>query len=240
MKQNISKFLSTGLLVLFSVSSIIFYQSCKKKDPCSGITCQNGGACMNGTCSCPTGYVGNLCQDLATTTVTYQNNTFTTMNVYVAGSSTPTYTIAPNSSIVISGTWGTVLSSVAQTASYSSSNTQIGLLMSWSLNDTFPATGNITEPLDVDANYFFLEVQNNSTTGNILTNIATNTSNPGYTLSYSVDITPNGTTYGFGYYYAFSNTAIDITGSSYNPGTSGFFYPGFSYVYNQYYLAQCN
>jgi PKD repeat protein len=30
-------------------------------DPCAGVTCLNGGTCVNGSCNCPTGYTGSNC-----------------------------------------------------------------------------------------------------------------------------------------------------------------------------------
>ena len=48
----------SALLLLFAVSTI----TCKKSDPCEGVTCQNGGICKNGDCDCPPGYTRALCQ----------------------------------------------------------------------------------------------------------------------------------------------------------------------------------
>ncbi len=31
-------------------------------DPCAGVTCQNGGSCMNGNCQCTQGFSGTVCQ----------------------------------------------------------------------------------------------------------------------------------------------------------------------------------
>jgi hypothetical protein len=50
--------LAIVIAVLFTVS--IF--SCQKS--CSG-TCQNGGTCKDGSCSCPNGYSGAQCQTAA-------------------------------------------------------------------------------------------------------------------------------------------------------------------------------
>lgn len=62
--MNILKFtLIFSLLCFFSFQ----FQSCKKEDPivdpCANITCLNGGTCVNGTCNCPPGYSGTLCED---------------------------------------------------------------------------------------------------------------------------------------------------------------------------------
>jgi hypothetical protein len=38
----------------------MFNTSCKSK--CGSTTCQNGGACTDNVCVCPTGYSGNACQ----------------------------------------------------------------------------------------------------------------------------------------------------------------------------------
>ena len=37
---------------------------------CEGITCENGGSCSLGTCSCPTGYTGSSCQSNVETEIT--------------------------------------------------------------------------------------------------------------------------------------------------------------------------
>jgi hypothetical protein len=36
--------------------------SCAKPDPCEEIVCQNGGTCVDGTCNCPEGFAGTLCE----------------------------------------------------------------------------------------------------------------------------------------------------------------------------------
>jgi hypothetical protein len=50
------------IVVCCTVSSLITLNSCKKtKLACDGVTCQNGGVCINGACSCATGYEGSDC-----------------------------------------------------------------------------------------------------------------------------------------------------------------------------------
>ena len=40
--------------------TIVSTQSCT--DKCDGVNCQNGGACVDGTCNCPDGYSGASCE----------------------------------------------------------------------------------------------------------------------------------------------------------------------------------
>lgn len=54
------KILFTALLVCASFF-IVTYTACNK-DRCEGVTCQNGGACNDGTCNCPAGYTGTYCE----------------------------------------------------------------------------------------------------------------------------------------------------------------------------------
>lgn len=44
-------------------SSVVF-SSCNP-DPCKDIVCANGGTCTDGTCACPAGYEGTLCETLS-------------------------------------------------------------------------------------------------------------------------------------------------------------------------------
>ena len=57
MKRSIAltAFFTLAIFVLVS------YLSCTK-DPCSGVTCQNGGTCNSGNCSCPSGFTGSRCE----------------------------------------------------------------------------------------------------------------------------------------------------------------------------------
>ena len=51
------------LFISMVALSVLVSGGCKKKnaDPCEGKTCLNGGACNDGTCSCPLGYTGEDC-----------------------------------------------------------------------------------------------------------------------------------------------------------------------------------
>jgi hypothetical protein len=48
-------------MTVLSVASVTYFNSCKK-DPCKDVVCNNGGTCVDGTCSCTTGYEGTNCE----------------------------------------------------------------------------------------------------------------------------------------------------------------------------------
>ena len=53
------------LFQILIASSTLFFMNmtgCDPKGPCEKINCLNGGACIDGTCSCPTGYTGARCE----------------------------------------------------------------------------------------------------------------------------------------------------------------------------------
>jgi hypothetical protein len=48
--------------IVFLVILTLGILSCAKPDPCEEIVCQNGGTCSDGTCNCPEGFAGTLCE----------------------------------------------------------------------------------------------------------------------------------------------------------------------------------
>jgi len=51
--------------LIFSLAFTAFLFSCETEtDPCDGITCMNGGECVEGDCDCPTGTSGETCATL--------------------------------------------------------------------------------------------------------------------------------------------------------------------------------
>lgn len=48
--------------IVFLVVLIFGILSCAKPDPCEEVVCQNGGTCVAGTCNCPEGFAGTLCE----------------------------------------------------------------------------------------------------------------------------------------------------------------------------------
>ena len=54
------KSLLVTICTFFAISGMVVFSSCEK-DPCTELTCQNGGNCADGYCSCPTGFEGAEC-----------------------------------------------------------------------------------------------------------------------------------------------------------------------------------
>lgn len=59
--KNLKLILLSSILTI-GVFSTATFTSCKKTKTCDGVSCLNGGTCADGTCSCPPGYEGTLCQ----------------------------------------------------------------------------------------------------------------------------------------------------------------------------------
>lgn len=64
--------MKSKLLIGITISTLLLtmtvFNSCKKDDPdpCEGVTCLNGGTCVNGQCDCPEGYSGPDCGNQVT------------------------------------------------------------------------------------------------------------------------------------------------------------------------------
>ncbi len=71
--------------LLFSAfTALVTYTSCEK-DPCTNISCNNGGSCNAGACKCPTGFEGATCDTKVTTRFvgTYVGITTCNMGAYI-------------------------------------------------------------------------------------------------------------------------------------------------------------
>ncbi len=51
-------------LAFFAISAMVLYSACTV-DTCADLKCKNGGACIDGYCSCPAGYEGADCSQLS-------------------------------------------------------------------------------------------------------------------------------------------------------------------------------
>lgn len=55
------KAILTTACCFFALAGAVTFTACQK-DPCTGLTCQNGGSCDDGFCRCQTGYEGVQCE----------------------------------------------------------------------------------------------------------------------------------------------------------------------------------
>ncbi len=94
-------FSSIATFLFFIVACTCILPSCKKN--CENISCKNGGTCADGTCSCPQGWEGELCENIAPSNY---NKNFNAADSYTTGSSTSVITYT---SSVSSGSNNTVL-----------------------------------------------------------------------------------------------------------------------------------
>jgi hypothetical protein len=191
----------TGIVTVLSFLMVL---SCRK-DPCSGMYCQNGGYCSGGACICPSGYTGVHCESLENTTVTIQNDAYTTISLTLNGQST---TVDAGSSVSFTAQPGTVISGQA-TTSGGTTTAPLGITLSWSLNNySFPSYGTTVIPIDVSSDYFFLTVKNISSKS--VTKVDVNYNLTAQTTDY-VNIPNDGYVYGVGYYEAYTNSNLKLT-----------------------------
>ena len=197
-----------------TICSGLIYTSCNKPS-CGGMVCENGGTCSGGTCSCPTGYSGNLCQVVANTAIEYQNNTFTPVTIAVNGDGR---TIPVGGTTTYIGQLGTVASGTASTSGAASSlgisnaGGIIGLTINWDLNNNFPDNDTLKVPLNVGATYFFLRMANKGSF-NII-DFYVNVEFSYGQVYQDVTVPNNGVTYDLGYYLAFSNSNVQVQTSN--------------------------
>ncbi len=57
------KHILLATFVTLGVFSAVLYTSCSK-DACKDVTCNNGGTCSGGNCTCVTGYFGTSCDSV--------------------------------------------------------------------------------------------------------------------------------------------------------------------------------
>jgi hypothetical protein len=55
------KSLLVTVFSFFAIAGMVLLNSCVK-DPCTELSCRNGGTCSDGYCQCPTGYEGAECE----------------------------------------------------------------------------------------------------------------------------------------------------------------------------------
>jgi len=140
--------LTIAAMITIAAFAAILFAACSK-NKCAGVTCNNGGTCVSGSCSCATGFSGPRCDLIA---LYYQNNTYTNVSITFNGT---TLNVPPGATEALYGTPGTTATGTASTHGL------YGNVYSWALSDIFPANGTpFTHQLNVGADYFFLQVSN--------------------------------------------------------------------------------
>jgi hypothetical protein len=149
-------------------------------------------------------------QDVAPTssTITYVNDTSTPVKMVAGGQ---TQMIDPGKSLVFTGKPGASLTGSASTSGVTTTNKQVGGLVSWTVNDTYPASGNLTQNFDALSEVFFLEIVNNS--AYTFTKVYVNYGFTSQTLD-NISIPNDGNTYNIGYYKAYTNTNVRVESSN--------------------------
>jgi len=134
------------------------------------------------------------------TTLVYANDTFTPIAITVNGVST---TIPAGGSVSYTGPAGSADTGMASTSGVSSMGNIVGSVMSWAINDQFPASGTTTKTLDVGPSYFFLQVDNTSSfpVNGVYVNF-------GLTAQTFDNIAFGQGTFNIGYYAAYTNSNV--------------------------------
>lgn len=60
------KNIALSAMLTIGAFSAVTYTACTK-DECEDVVCNNGGTCVSGNCSCPSGYEGNQCETRSNT-----------------------------------------------------------------------------------------------------------------------------------------------------------------------------
>ncbi|MEO5682252.1 MAG: hypothetical protein ABIQ88_06400 [Chitinophagaceae bacterium] len=142
--------------------------------------------------------------------VSYKNASFTDIAIVLGGTQK---TITPGSSVSFSGSGNANFAASASTSGKTSSGTQVGSMLQWKLDGSFPASGTRNTDLNVAAEYFFLKIVNKSAKN--ISKLYTNYGLVSQTTE-NLSIPNDAKTYFLGYYKAYSNSNVRAeSGSSY-------------------------
>jgi len=140
------------------------------------------------------------------TEIDFYNNTYTPVTITVNGA---TSTIPVGSFVAYTGDEGSAVNVTATTANYSTSGSQIGEQVSWTISDIYPSSSNSPQQdnIDVPSTYFFLKIINQSalTIGQVYVNYGLTAQ----TLD-NILIPNNDNVYDIGYYLAFTNSNVNL------------------------------
>ncbi|MES1159274.1 MAG: hypothetical protein ABUM51_00810, partial [Bacteroidota bacterium] len=163
------------------IGVLLLFVSCSKSGSSDNNGNGNGGNGGGGT-------GGNK-----TSTLTYINDSYTPIS-FTANNQTQN--INSGASLVFTGTPGSIFTATATTSGKTSTGTQVGVQISWTLNTTFPSTGDVSNKLDVTSDYFFLKIINKDNLP--MTRLYVNYGLAAQTLD-NITIPNDGVTYNIGY-----------------------------------------
>lgn len=179
--------------------------------------------CTGKTFSGTVNITANVCSKIefvnsgggTTSTISFANKTYTTMTITFDG---VTKDVDPGGTGVFTGTPNSTATGSAFTFGRTTSGTQVGSKLTWNLSNTYPATGNLTTNLNVDAEYFMIYITNSSSKE--ISKVYVNHGLQSETLD-NLSLPNNGTKYRIGYYKAFSNSNVRLeSGTSFWTWTS--------------------
>lgn len=188
--------------ILTIICCILTFASCNKsKDPTPDNQSNTSGSSgsTSGSGSTTGGSTGG---GTSTSTITYANASFTSINITVNGVAK---TIAVGGNVVYTGTPNAAATGTASTSGKTTSGTIVGNTISWALNSVFPASGNSTNTLNVGGDSFFLKVKNASSKS--ITKLYVNYGLTPQTLD-NVTIANDSQVYSLGYYKAYTNSNV--------------------------------
>lgn len=198
-----------GTVIAIMIFTAVTYTSCTK-DKCKDVTCQNGGTCTDGVCSCPSGFEGTNCETASTvisdsTTIGYQNKTFTPVHITFNGIS---QTIPAGGMGYFTAMHGTSASGSATTTGTNSLGDPVGVNYSWgTLNAQFPARDTLILPLSTPGSLFFVRVINKSS--EVIIKCRGNYGVTGQ-LDDVVSIPNDSASHDVGYYYFYNNSNVRV------------------------------
>ena len=132
----------------------VLYTSCSK-DECKGVTCNNGGTCSGGLCTCTTGYEGASCDTAyrSTYTNTYKGNgtdNATPQNTYTGWYmvfTAPGSDVTAMQLVIQDNTTSPVVSLPIVLSSFSATGTVFTITSTSSGGSTYTGSGTITAGL---------------------------------------------------------------------------------------------
>jgi len=174
MSMKLFKRIAFAAILAVGASSAAFYTSCNK-DKCKDVTCQNGGTCSDGNCTCMTGYYGTTCDssyrnlyvgtykgngvDNATPSNTYTDwrlvftnvgTTVTTMQVVLQDNTTaPVVSLPITLSTIATSASGNTVFTITSTSSGGYTYTGTGTVSNTIASITLTETNNTTSMVTV-------------------------------------------------------------------------------------------